>query len=125
MMRRALIPHGSCGIARACNRHNGGLRLVRGALSGEDPGRRLVFTLCAGALFVLAVALAQRSLAAPYYSFVKASFAMCVLGPLALAAALGLDAAHRALARLGALPLATLYGWLTALATATVLGLRG
>jgi LPS-assembly protein len=29
VMRRALIPHGSCGIARACNRHNGGLRLVR------------------------------------------------------------------------------------------------
>jgi hypothetical protein len=101
----------------------GAARLARGALVGGDPGRRLVFTLSAAALFVLTVALAQRSLAEPYYSFVKASFALCVLGPLSLAAALGLDAAHRGLSRLGALAPAVLYGWLAALATATVLGL--
>ena len=112
-------------LASSADLKLGSVRLVRGALRGDEPGTRLVFTLCAAALFVLGVALTQRSLAAPYYSFVKASFATCVLGPLALVAALGLEAAHRALARLGALPLAALYGWLAALATATLLGLHG
>jgi hypothetical protein len=103
----------------------GTLRLVAGALRGQDAGARLVFTLCAAALFALGFALLQRSLASPYYSFVKASFALCVSAPLAVAAALGLDTAHRAFARLGGAALALLYGWLGALAAAAWLALAG
>lgn len=103
----------------------GGVRLVAGALRGEDVRRRLVFTLLAAAVWTLGVALAERSLATPYYSFVKASFALGVSVPLAMAAALGLDAAWRALARVGPAGPAALSGWLAAVAAGLALALAG
>jgi hypothetical protein len=103
----------------------GGARLVAGAMRGADARRRLVFTLLAAAVWTLGVALAQRSLAAPYYSFVKATFALGVSAPLAIAAALGLDSAWRGRARRGAPGPAALCGWLAALAAAVALAIAG
>jgi hypothetical protein len=102
------------------------LLLVREALRGDDAGRRLAVSLQLAALFVMGVALLQRSLAAPYYSFVKASFGLGTLGALALAAACGIDAIHQRLARLGSpLPLALWYGWWGALFGAMALTVAG
>lgn len=104
----------------------GGLLLLLDAFRGDDPRRRIAATLLVSAVFVIGFALLQRSLAFPYYSFVKGSFALGVLAPLAVAAGRGLDAAHRALARVHAeWGPALLYGWLAAWCAALLRGLWG
>jgi hypothetical protein len=100
--------------------------LVRDAFRDADPRRRMLATLLLSAIFVIGFALFQRSLALPYYSFVKGSFALGILAPLAVAAGRGMDAAHVALAR--AHPEwgpAILYGWLAAWIGAVGLGIWG
>ena len=103
----------------------GWLLVARGALRGDDLRRRLALTLVAAVPAVLGFALAQRSLAVPYYSFVKASFALGALAPLAVAGAAALGAAHERLARAHPQLPALLYAWLAALATAVFLAAAG
>lgn len=103
----------------------GWLLVARDALRGDDVRRRLALTLLAAVPAVLGFALVQRSLATPYYSFVKASFALGALAPLAVAGAAALAAAHEALARAHPQLPALLYAWLAALAAAVFVAAAG
>jgi uncharacterized membrane protein YesL len=100
--------------------------LVRDALRGPDLRRRLALSLVTTTTAVTVFAVLLLTLVLPAYSMTKASYALSVTAPLALALAVGFARVHRALDAPGRRGLqVVLHGWVGALVTAIVLAFAG
>jgi hypothetical protein len=83
---------------------------VRESFRGPE-SRRCIFTLFAGLLYVTGLGLLGGALRYPFWSTVKASYALPAIVPLAIASALGFGWVHEWLGRRSVVLLAALYGW--------------
>lgn len=100
--------------------------LVRDALRGPDLRRRAALALLTTTTAVTIFAVLLLTLVLPAYSMTKASYALSVAAPLALALAVGFATLHRALDAPGRRGLqAILHGWAGALVAAIVLAFAG
>jgi hypothetical protein len=100
--------------------------LVRDALRGPDLRRRAALSLVTTTTAVTVFAVLLLTLVLPAYSMTKASYALSVAAPLALALAVGFARAHRALDAPGWRGLqVVLHGWAGALVAAIVLAFAG
>ena len=99
----------------------GGVGLARESLRGEDLGRRAALTLLVTAVAVTIFATLFMTLVLPAYSMAKASYALSLTAPLALAAADGFARADRAWAARGwRAPRVLLHAWALAFAMLVV-----
>jgi hypothetical protein len=104
----------------------GFLLLVRDSFRDPDLRRRAALSFLTTTTAVTVFAVLLLTLVLPAYSMTKASYALSVAAPLALALATGFAWAHRALDAPGRRALqAILHGWAGALAAAVVLAFAG
>lgn len=101
-------------------------RFVLAALRGQDLRRRAALSFLTTTTAVSCYVVLHMTLVHPVYSMTKASYALSMAAPLALALAEGLGAVQRALAARGRrVLLAIFHGWLGALAAAIALSFAG
>jgi hypothetical protein len=104
----------------------GALKALAAALRGPDPRQRIALSFLLTACYAIIFSLAFLTLRLPFFAQAKASYTLCLVGPLAFFFASGAAAVDDLLARPGLLPLRLAFaGFLTATLACFFLGFAG